>query len=256
MVCCIAIEMQVSRRPGHRSFPNHHVRSRRESPSRQSLVERVWHRLIVLHPTRDKPVTEDALASHSGVSRTSIRHALQEIEADFLIERRKKAGIWLREFTPDEVAQLFDLRALLEAYAAALAARRAQPADIEELRQIKATYDRALASQDLIAVHEEDLAFHRKIIDLAGNPFLTRSLRAAHLLRQVFRLRLPGVDYEQVMTSNAQESSDPHELIIDALERRDPDECAQVVRTQVLRSKIGHLEQMLGVSLRHDELHA
>ena len=90
------------------------------------------------------------------------------------------------EFTPEEVAELFGLLTLLEVYAATLAGRRAQPNNIEKLRQIRLVTMRRLASQELTVLHEEDLAFHRKIIELAVNPFFTWSVRAARLPRQVF----------------------------------------------------------------------
>jgi DNA-binding GntR family transcriptional regulator len=121
----------------------------------------------------------EALAQRLGTSRTPIREALLQLEAQGLVEVEPNRGAVVRAFDRDDLLDLYELRALLEPRAAALAAHRITDDDIARL-------DALCDADDLIGANE---AFHRIILEAAGSPRLTTAMRAASGIPRTFRSR-------------------------------------------------------------------
>ncbi len=108
----------------------------RPVPLRQS----VYDALIDLIVSGDLPpgqhMVETDLARQLGVSRQPIREALHRMEAEGWVDLRPSQGAFVHVPTDSEVDELLDVRALLEAETARLAARAASPAQVARLREI------------------------------------------------------------------------------------------------------------------------
>ena len=81
-------------------------------------------------------ITEQEVAAAAGVSRTPVREALRKLHAEGLLEFIPHQGAIVTEWTNEDRDDVFELRALLESYGAARAARRMTPQAIAELRQL------------------------------------------------------------------------------------------------------------------------
>ncbi|PZE22353.1 GntR family transcriptional regulator [Paenibacillus xerothermodurans] len=79
-------------------------------------------------------LTEEHLASELSLSRTPIREAIMRLEAEGLITPLKR-GMMVRNYTRAEIRQFYDLRALLEGYAAGQAAIHRSEEDIRRLQE-------------------------------------------------------------------------------------------------------------------------
>lgn len=79
---------------------------------------------------------EAELAEQIGVSRTPIRNALQRLADDGLIDLNAHTGATVRGYTDRDMMELFEVRAILEARGAFLAARNRSDAHIEEMRRL------------------------------------------------------------------------------------------------------------------------
>jgi DNA-binding GntR family transcriptional regulator len=117
---------------------------------------------------------ETDLASQMGISRTPVREAIRLLEADGLVTHLPRQGATLRSLDYAEVIELYEMRVVLEATAARLAARAASDLEIAELLALNA--DLAASppgpvSQDL------NRQFHRTVIDAARNRFLVKAMR-------------------------------------------------------------------------------
>ena len=166
-------------------------------------------------------IKEEILADTCGVSRTPVRDALKRLELEMLV-RRVSQRTFVSEWSTDDATDLFSLRALLEGYAAARAAQRADAAVVSQLRHFHAQIDAALALEsrdpphfDLESFMAGNRAFHRVIIEAAGSRRLIET--TARMIEQPIILRTAfAYTREDALVSHHQ-----HEDLIRAIEQRD-----------------------------------
>jgi GntR family transcriptional repressor for pyruvate dehydrogenase complex len=137
----------------------------------------------------DKLPTESELTEMFGVSRTPVREALSVLEASGMIKSRHGGGSVVQAVSVvslmeesilevveiDEVLQLLEVRIILESEAAALAAARRQQADIVVIEAALEEIRRAISAEETIG-HEQDIFFHRSILEAAHNPILQKTM--------------------------------------------------------------------------------
>lgn len=139
----------------------------------------------VLAPGSRLPA-ENAMAARFGVSRTVVREAVSRLKSEELLASRQGSGVFVRadalvrplkihadaHQSLQTVLEIVELRRAIETEAAALAAQRRTPADIERMRAALKALDRAVGGGgDGV---EEDVRFHRTIAEATGNrQFLT-----------------------------------------------------------------------------------
>lgn len=118
---------------------------------------------------------ETELAERLGISRTPVREAIRQLEADGLVVHVPRHGAIIRSLDYAEVIELYEMRAVLEGTAARLAARVASDIEIEELTALNADLSRAAPGP---AAQELNRQFHRTLLDAARNRFLMKSMSA------------------------------------------------------------------------------
>ena len=154
-----------------------------------ALVQRELERMIL---AGDLPagsqVREVEVASMLGVSRGPVREAFRALEESGLVRLEKNRGVFVRRIGVDEADHIFELRAVLDEFAGRRAAQRATPAQAAQLRALVAEMERLVAEGDVDGYHGVNLAFHDRIVELAGNPKLTglyrRLVKELHLHRR------------------------------------------------------------------------
>lgn len=125
--------------------------------------------------------SERDLAASMSVSRATLREAMHELEAKHLIERRPGRGTVVVERSDAERALLdlsspareardaAELREIVEPSVAALAAQRATPANLLQLREVLDRTSTRLRPEESLAC---DTEFHLLVAQAAGNPLL------------------------------------------------------------------------------------
>ncbi|MBT2523068.1 GntR family transcriptional regulator [Arthrobacter sp. ISL-28] len=110
-------------------------------------------------------VSETLLAQEFNVSRTPIREALKQLQAEGLVEIRPKVGTFVREPSRREVVEMFQVKEILEGLAAGLMARRGAVPQLELLEENIEASEMAAQNGDSETyarlVHE----FHQLIVD-------------------------------------------------------------------------------------------
>ncbi len=154
----------------------------------------------------DRIPPERELAQTMGVSRASLREAIQKLVMKGLLVSRQGEGTFVTNrldagFTdpwqemlsthPSVREDLLEFRHMLEATAAECAALRATDADLERLRLSFARLEEAFAGDDLDLQVERDLAFHQAIADAAHNVIIGHQTASLlRLMRDHIRLNL------------------------------------------------------------------
>ncbi len=116
-------------------------------------------------------IVETKLAKELDMSQAPVREAVLELSIMGVLEERPYAGSFVRSPNGKEVDDHYKARALVEAYAASLAAQRSTE---EELEEMKAILERMKECSDFDEFVDIDHDFHEKIIDASGNKVLKR----------------------------------------------------------------------------------
>jgi DNA-binding GntR family transcriptional regulator len=179
---------------------------------------------------------EAELATALGVSRTPIREALRRLSADGLVEAEANRGARVASWTPDDLDQIYELRALLEGHAAARAATRVTPEDLEQLAELCDRMEEAVAagitrSDNLDTLADGNRRFHARIMAVAGNPRLHR------LTDLLFQVPLSIHTYRHYSVDELDRSMRHHREILEAFRHRDVDWAGSVWRCHILAAR-------------------
>lgn len=178
------------------------------------------------------------LATDFGVSRTPVREALRQLQTSGLIDVVPNRGAVVRVPAPWEVREAYEVRAELEALAAARAVSRVSRADLERLRVAnQAMYDRSVAEGDETRdaagdSRRENDVFHTTITGVSANDRLARAIDEINenFPRNVSAQLLVGDDRHR------DQNFAEHLRIIEAMERGDADAARDAMREHVLKA--------------------
>jgi len=210
----------------------------------EKLADRIRDVLLANNERIEGLMTEQQLGERFGVSRSPVRDALKELEKDGIIERRKRKGIFLKPPSLAEILALYDVRSVLEGLAARLLAERATSADLKELASLACSFTQAQRDRDFDKAEAVDAAFHGRIVELAGNPWLQKIMDNFDIVRKVFRSTIPTKS-----PIERRPSPYSHDKMVEALTRRDAEECETIFRHHIQWSKQSVVEIASGVKL-------
>ena len=155
---------------------------------------RAWIIDSVREPGRRLNV--DAVARSLDVSPTPVREALVRLEAEGLVVKEPLRGWSITPpLDPDRLRDLYELRLLLEPWAAARAARRCTEDDRARLRAELATCPvapRGGSFDDYRAIVEHDARFHDLLLEIAGNAEARAAFARTNCHLHIFRLTYGG----------------------------------------------------------------
>ncbi|CAM2142533.1 HTH-type transcriptional repressor NanR [Pararobbsia alpina] len=223
-----------------------------ETIPRRKLYQEVLDRLMdrirsgEIAPGAQLP-SERELMEQYGVGRPAIREALQALErsgiveiahgerarvvvptAERLIAQVAGGAMHLLRTQPDMLGHLKEARVFLETGLARLAAERATDEDVANL-QLRVAQQRA-SMVDLEKFIERDMAFHREIALISGNPIFPAIVESLfRWASEYYRplVRAPGV--EELTLSE-------HQRIVDAIAKRDGNGAAEAMHQHLSRA--------------------
>lgn len=197
------------------------------------------------HP-RERLV-EDDLVVEFGAKKHVIRQALADLERMGLVERIRNKGAQVRDYSPDDVRQIFAVRKILEAEAARQIPLPADPELIAALEAIFSEYSEAVVEGDLRQTFRSNIRFHQILFSACGNPYLVEAIEQFALKSHAIR------SYSLTNHNLLQQSRDDHRQMINSLREGDPETLINTCIEHLKPSEIAYIaayEKFFGSSLR------
>ena len=149
-----------------------------QSSSLPMLVQKELERMILAGELRaGSKLNEAAIADLLGVSRGPVREAFRALEESGLVRLEKNRGVYVREIGIDEADEIYELRAVLDEFAGRRVAQTITPDLARELSARVDRMEKAAAKGDVDAYYQANLAFHDRLVELAGNAKLLVTYR-------------------------------------------------------------------------------
>ncbi|WP_123689893.1 FCD domain-containing protein [Allostella humosa] len=211
----------------------------RRSESLASIVLREMERMILSGELKaGARISEQNLAQRLGVSRGPVREAASALERSGLLTSIANRGVFVREVSPEELLELYDMRALLTGFACQRLARSATAEQKAALRRMVDQMAAALKAGDGPAYYQGNLDFHDALMDFAGHrkaaEIYDTLLKQAHLSRR------------EVLSKSAmmQESDAEHVAIVEAIEAGEADRARKAGERHVLNGRVRLLKRL------------
>lgn len=193
----------------------------------EQVYEAIKEKILTGEYEDAQPLTELALSKELNVSRTPIREALKQLEAEELVELRPNRGAVVNGIRQSDIEDIYEIRSLMEGRAAAKAAVRCLPEDIDQLTEItdltefyteRSDYDRLVVMDD---------RFHRLIYQMTGSRIFERILTELHSYAKSMRtqsMKEPG---------RAQAMLKEHRAIVEAISRHDAQKASRLMEQHI-----------------------
>jgi DNA-binding GntR family transcriptional regulator len=196
-------------------------------PLAEDAADRIREQVLMGGYRQGQHLVEATIADQLQISRGPVREAFKMLRAEGLLTEQPRRGTFVVSLTPQDVRDIYGLRAAVESAAARLLCREGDVAAVAELDDAVEAIGRAAAEGDAADVARADLAFHEQLCRLSGNARLLETFhRYVPALRGLLRLD------ERVMPS-VDDVADQHRPVVAAIRAGDEDEAVRLVTEHV-----------------------
>jgi len=173
---------------------------------------------------------EQQLADRYGASRTPVREALRQLATSGMVEVRPRRGVIVRHVTADEVMDMFETMAELEAVCVRLATYRITPLERSRLLRIHEASQAAVEQDDVDAYDALNRDFHEAIYRAAHNDFLADQAITVRTRLNAFR-RMQLRQARRLASSRAE-----HDAVMQAIAEGNGEEAGRRMRAHMLNA--------------------
>lgn len=173
-------------------------------------------------------ISVEKLTQELGVSRTPLWGAIYRLEAEGIVDIVPRLGVFLVDYDPARLIDIYHAREALEGMAARIAADKATDRQIEQLRTNLAQQRAYLEKDEFDNYHSRAIEFHELIVEISQNTTLGRLL--ASIYAQIKAMR---VQRKTMPPTHLPESCNDHDKILLAIADRDPSAAEQCARSHI-----------------------
>jgi DNA-binding GntR family transcriptional regulator len=222
----------------------------------EEAYERIRQMLLYGEIKVGSRISSVALSKNLGISRTPIREAIRRLASEGLVKQVSGYGAFMQMPTHEELVELYDMRDVLESFAAAEAAVRITDAELVELDDCCAQWRdmvhqlRRLTGKGLIdRLYNRwitiDERFHEVLISASRNRLLRKAVSDMRLLSRTLDLRrLDNNSLSLITFNSAAWTYRHHASLVRALRRRDAELARVWMSRQISTGKREHLEHL------------
>lgn len=183
-------------------------------------------------------ISEMAVAKKLEISRSPLREAMRELEQEGLIVSYPDRGSFVTALTPYDVEEIYDLRAMLEAWGLEKSINRISDNELDRLEE---DFRKAAEAEDWDQLHQVDRRFHDLIINRSGSKRLVAFIRT--LNSQTERVRRISTGAQMRRENSVTE----HLEIIRCIRARDLEAAREALRKHIISVGVSAIEVVMEV---------
>ena len=212
---------------------------------RQQVTDAIRDAIVQMRLMPGDRLVERELMEWSGVSRATVREAIRQLEADHLVKTNPQRGAEVCAPSPQEAAELYEIRAVLEGLAGRQCAENATPAQVKTLRRaFEAMRKSAEGTQRSVTMVQAKARFYEALFAGAANETVKEILFG--LQARVTVLRSISMAQPGRLAATVEEVR----MIVEAIEARDPEAAAKACETHVRAAGAVALEALQTTPLK------
>ena len=193
------------------------------------VAERLRGRILAHTLAPGSWIDEQALAADFGISRTPLREALKVLAAEGLVTMKLRRGAYVTEVSERDLAEVYQLLALLESDAAGVVAIEATDAQLGELETLHRELEASVTDRDRFFAANE--RFHMRLLEIADNRWRNQMVTD---LRKVMKLNRHHSLFKQ---GRLEASLKEHRRIMAALKSRNAARVRLLMQQHFARGK-------------------
>jgi len=191
------------------------------------VYEEIREAIIDLRLAPGEPLREAAISEQLGVSKTPVREALGRLEQEGLVETASFKGAVVSGYSPRDLEELYELRALLEGAAVRTAADEASEETRARMQQLVERSRELRDAGDLVELASLLGEFDLVVYDQVTN-------RRVSALIDNLRAHLTRIgNLTEGIPGRVVASVEEHAAIVDAIMRRDPGDAERLMRAHI-----------------------
>lgn len=171
-------------------------------------------------------IVESSLARQLGISQAPVREAIRDLVLMGFLETEPYRGTFVRSFSPEELYEVYTVRAALESLGARLAASRLTEEDVVTLTRLLDEMVQAGHDHDLEKMTRLDNQFHETIVQISGNKVL-------YQLWKTLQFGYWTIVTARISTFDLEVLARRHEELLDALKTRDPNKARRAMQRHI-----------------------
>ncbi|MDQ0217242.1 GntR family transcriptional regulator [Peribacillus cavernae] len=199
---------------------------------------------------------EESLAKELNLSRTPVREAIKQLEAEGLVVPLKR-GVSVRHFSKEDIRQIYDLRTLLEGYGASQAAIHRTGEDLKRMEAANALYEKAIdkylesdmnSIKEIVDMNQE---FHDAIVNASKNSHIQFHISKVVVVPLVFR------SFNWYNPYQLKQSLEVHKIIHNAVRNKEPERARIAMHEHIYQGRdhvLRHLGQIKNSHLLKEEV--
>jgi DNA-binding GntR family transcriptional regulator len=184
----------------------------------QRVREEVMRMILFGEIHAGQRLSEPDISKRLGVSRVPVREALRSLEPTGLVTTKVNSGVFVRKLTPEEMRELYEMRALLDAHSARTACglpAAERKALIQKLSEHMDAMDAAEKVGNTLLYYQENLAFHWETIKVCRNRKFMETYQS--ITQQLHLCRASNLSNGQSRSASLKE----HQALFKAIDQAD-----------------------------------
>lgn len=200
------------------------------------VLEEVRDRILHGDYAEGTPLRQDAIAAEMGVSRIPVREALRQLEAEGLVTFSPHVGAIVSTLSLDEIREVFELRAVIEADLLRRAFPHLTEAEVERAYEVLGKYEGALAAGDVRAWGALNWEFHSTLYLPERHPLSVSIVQQLHNHSDRYqRMQLK-------LTHGATRANREHRAILGAVREGEQQHAISLLSSHILGAGRGLVE--------------